>query len=179
MKISRLSFIKQVYFARHGLSICICLFIFFSRAIADLLTFMWAAKFQNLVILSKSSSVNGSANKTKLKINVGLNSVKLNSWAVPFYHVTHDKRSMCCTWFRHNWGPEKLSWQCLGSLSTVSRVPSSSGDIFGRGDFSLGVNMGSNSIPPKTPSDESINRGLVCAYMHFIPRTQKILTFMS
>ena len=39
--------------------------------------------------------------------------------------------------------------------------------------------MGSNSIPPKTPSDESINRGLVCAYMHFIARTQKILTFMS
>ena len=25
------------------------------------------------------------------------------------------------------------------------------------GIFSLGVNMGSNSIPPKTPSDESIN----------------------
>ena len=39
--------------------------------------------------------------------------------------------------------------------------------------------MGSNSIPPKTPSDESINRGLVCAHMHFIARTQKILTFMS
>ena len=37
--------------------------------------------------------------------------------------------------------------------------------------------MGSNSIPPKTPSDESINRGLVCAHMHFITRTQKILTF--
>ena len=34
-------------------------------------------------------------------------------------------------------------------------------------------------FPPKTPSDESINRGLVCAYMHFIARTQKILTFMS
>ena len=33
--------------------------------------------------------------------------------------------------------------------------------------------MGSNSIPPKTPSDESINRGLVCAYMHFIAQTQK------
>ena len=49
----------------------------------------------------------------------------------------------------------------------------------GRGDFSLGVNMGSNSIPPKTLSDESINRGLVCAHMHFIARTQKILTFMS
>ena len=39
--------------------------------------------------------------------------------------------------------------------------------------------LGSNSIPPETPSDESINRGLVCAYMHFIARTQKILTFMS
>ena len=40
--------------------------------------------------------------------------------------------------------------------------------------------MASNSIPPKkTHSDESINRGLVCAHMHFIARTQKILTFMS
>ena len=53
------------------------------------------------------------------------------------------------------------------------------GTFSGRGDFSLGVNMGSNSVPPKTPSDESINRGLVCAHMHFIARTQKILTFMS
>ena len=53
------------------------------------------------------------------------------------------------------------------------------GTFSGRGDFSLGVNMGSNSIYPKTPSDESINRGLVCAHMHFIARTQKILTFMS
>ena len=34
--------------------------------------------------------------------------------------------------------------------------------------------MGSNSIPPKTLSDESINRGLVCAHMHFIARTQKM-----
>ena len=53
------------------------------------------------------------------------------------------------------------------------------GTFFGSGDFSLGVNMGSNSIPPKTPSDESINRGLVCVHMRFIARTQKILTFMS
>ena len=53
------------------------------------------------------------------------------------------------------------------------------GTFSGRGDFSLGVNMGSNSIPPKTLSDESINRGLVCVYMHFIARTQKILMFMS
>ena len=45
--------------------------------------------------------------------------------------------------------------------------------------YSHGVNMGSNSIPPKTSLDESINRGLVCAHMHFIARTQKILTFMS
>ena len=49
------------------------------------------------------------------------------------------------------------------------------GTFSGRGDFSLGVNMGSNSIPPKTLSDES----LVCAHMHFIAWTQKILTFMS
>ena len=67
----------------------------------------------------------------------------------------------------------------FGLAVTASRVRSSSGDIFGRGDFSLGVNMGSNSIPPETPSDESINRGLVCAYMHFIAWTQKILAFMS
>ena len=53
------------------------------------------------------------------------------------------------------------------------------GKFAGRGDFSLGVNRGSNSIPPKTLSDESINQGLVCAHMHFIARTQKILTFMS
>ena len=33
--------------------------------------------------------------------------------------------------------------------------------------------MGSHSIPPKTLSDESINLGLVCAHMHFIPRAQK------
>ena len=53
------------------------------------------------------------------------------------------------------------------------------GTFSGRGDFSLGVNMGSNSIPQKTLSGESINRGLFCAHMHFIARTQKILMFMS
>ena len=37
--------------------------------------------------------------------------------------------------------------------------------------------MGSKSLPPKTLSDESINRGLVYAHIHFIARTQKILTF--
>ena len=39
--------------------------------------------------------------------------------------------------------------------------------------------MGSDSIPPKPLSGESINRGLVCAHMHFIARTQKILTMVS
>ena len=53
------------------------------------------------------------------------------------------------------------------------------GKFSGRGNFSLGVNMSSNSISPKTLSDESINRGLVCAHMHFIAQTQKIRTFMS
>ena len=39
--------------------------------------------------------------------------------------------------------------------------------------------MGSDSIPPKTFSDKSINQGLVCAHMHSITQTKKILTFMS
>ena len=79
--------------------------------------------------------------------------------------------------------------QCRGRNSSVgsawARCPRCRGfdpplgTFSGRGDFSLGVNMGSNSIPPKTPSDESINRGLVCAHIHFIARIQKILTFMS
>ena len=33
--------------------------------------------------------------------------------------------------------------------------------------------MGSNSVPPKTLSDESINQGLVCAHMHFIATDSK------
>ena len=39
--------------------------------------------------------------------------------------------------------------------------------------------MGSDSIPYKTLSDETINLGLVSAHMNSIARTQKILTFMS
>ena len=39
--------------------------------------------------------------------------------------------------------------------------------------------MSSDSISPKTLSDESINRGLVYAHMHYVAMTQKILTFMS
>ena len=47
------------------------------------------------------------------------------------------------------------------------------------GIFPLELTWVQTPFPPKTPSDESINRGLVCAHMHFIARTQKILTFMS
>ena len=44
-----------------------------------------------------------------------------------------------------------------------------SGEFFsGRGDFSLGVNMGSDSNPKKSLSDESVNRGLVGAHTHSI-----------
>ena len=39
--------------------------------------------------------------------------------------------------------------------------------------------MGSDSIPHKTLSDESIKQVLVCAHMDSIAQTQKILTFMS
>ena len=49
----------------------------------------------------------------------------------------------------------------------------------GRGDFSLGVNIGSDPIPLKTLSDESINRDLICVHMHSIAWTQKNLKFMS
>ena len=73
-----------------------------------------------------------------------------------------------------------VSWARSPARCSVVGLRSSAGENFsGRGDFSFGVNMGSNSIPKKTLSDESINRGLVCAHMHFIAQTQKILTFMS
>ena len=39
--------------------------------------------------------------------------------------------------------------------------------------------MGSDSIPQKTLLDLSINRGLVCAHMHSIAQTPKILASMS
>ena len=47
------------------------------------------------------------------------------------------------------------------------------------GIFPLELTWVQTPFPPKTLSDESINRGLVCAHIHFIARTQKILTFMS
>ena len=47
------------------------------------------------------------------------------------------------------------------------------------GIFPLELTWVQTPFPPKTLSDESINRGLVCAHMHLITQTQKILTFMS
>ena len=41
-----------------------------------------------------------------------------------------------------------------------------SGLFSSRGDFPHGVNMSSDSIPPKTRLDESINLGLICPHMH-------------
>ena len=53
------------------------------------------------------------------------------------------------------------------------------GNFPAEGIFPLELTWVQTPFPPKTLSDESINRGLVCAHMHFIARTQKILTFMS
>ena len=47
------------------------------------------------------------------------------------------------------------------------------------GIFPLELTWVQTPCPQKTLSDESINLGLVCAHVHFIARTQKILTFMS
>ena len=95
-------------------------------------------------------------------------------------------RHLCCvaSFGGNGWadrGPEYLVGSVLGSLSCLMQhrgFDPPQGEIFsGGGDFSLGVNMGSDSI--QKLSDESINRGLVCAHMHSIAQTQKLLTFMS
>ena len=39
--------------------------------------------------------------------------------------------------------------------------------------------MGSNSIPPKTLSDESINRGLVCAHTQHAPSTKTECDYLN
>ena len=39
--------------------------------------------------------------------------------------------------------------------------------------------MGSDSISPKTLSDVSINRGLICAHIYSLARNRKMLMFMS
>ena len=90
-----------------------------------------------------------------------------------------------CVWYT----TELYIWMGAGITQSVvcwARCPawcSGMGSILllasSKGDFSLGINMGSDSIPQKTLSDESINRGLVCARMHSIAQAQKIQTFMS
>ena len=50
---------------------------------------------------------------------------------------------------------EKLCVISAGTPTIWSSAPL--GKFSGRGDFSLGVNMGSNSIPPQNLSDESTN----------------------
>ena len=46
------------------------------------------------------------------------------------------------------------------------------------GIFPLELTWVQTPSPQKTLLDESIKRGLVCAHMHFIARTRKILTFV-
>ena len=71
-------------------------------------------------------------------------------------------------------------WSCVGLavlLDAASRVRFSS-ELAIEGIFALELTW--VLIPfPQTLSDESINRSLVCAHMHSIARTQKILTFIS
>ena len=54
-------------------------------------------------------------------------------------------------------GPEWLVGSVWARGPQCRRFDPPLGKFSSRGDFSLGVNMGSNSIPPKTLSDESIN----------------------
>ena len=67
----------------------------------------------------------------------------------------------------------------LGSLSCVMQRPEFSPPLsLHRGDF-FPLKLTWFLTPfLRTLLDESINRGLVCAHMHSITWTQKILTFM-
>ena len=82
-------------------------------------------------------------------------------------------------------GPEKLVGSVLCSLSCLVQCCGFNPlmRIFlVEEDFSHRVNIRSDSNKKKkkkTLSDESKNRGLVCAHMHFIAWADKILTFMS
>ena len=54
------------------------------------------------------------------------------------------------------WGPEWLVGSVWARCPQRCGFDSRLGKFSGRGDFPLGVNVGSNSIPPETLSDESI-----------------------
>ena len=79
-------------------------------------------------------------------------------------------------------GPELLVGSVLDSLKCLMQrrgfdLPL--GRIFpDEGVFSFKLTWVLTTFPANL-SDESINRGLVCAHMHSIARTQKMLTFMS
>ena len=97
-------------------------------------------------------------------------------------HTETEEADQLSAWRGRGRREEQVVGSVLGLMFCFARgFDPPMGRIFfpGRADFSLGVNMGSGSIPPKTLSDESINRGLICAHMHSIARTREILTFIS
>ena len=64
-----------------------------------------------------------------------------------------------------------MCWACCPAWCSVMGSILLWGELSGRGEFSLEVNMGSDSISPKH-SDKSINRGLVSSHMHSTTWTQ-------
>ena len=77
-----------------------------------------------------------------------------------------------------------LIWKRVKLLKSISILRDAASRVrpsskpSGGGDFLLEL-TGILTPFPKTLLDEIINRGLVCAHMHSIARTQNILTFMS
>ena len=63
----------------------------------------------------------------------------------------------CMHTFIRNAGAGIAHWYVWARCPQRCRFNPPLGKFSGRGDFSLGVNMGSNSIPKNTLSDESIN----------------------
>ena len=131
---------------------------------------MWVSQFGVLIPINIYSTQCGSVSSVYL---------------YPSTFTVHSVgQSVRCT-YTHQYLQYTVWVSQFGVIIPITRCPQRGGfdpplgTFSGRGDFSLGANMGSNSIPPKTLSDESMNRGLVCAHMHFIARTQKILTIMS
>ena len=91
----------------------------------------------------------------------------------PSIGLHYDWGLLCLKMYRYlSPGPEQLVGSVLGLLSSLMQHHGFNPPLwrffFGRGDFPLGVDMSSDSIPPKTLWDESINQGLVCAHMHSI-----------
>ena len=74
--------------------------------------------------------------------------------------LVNDVTSFCPESFKVNEGGGGGNSSLVVFVLTVYSVAGSIllwGNFLVEGIFSLGVNMGSNSIPPKTLSDESIN----------------------